>query len=99
MKKTFSTKWSASKQPRKQRKYLANAPIHLKRKFLSINLSKGLKAIQKKKNMVARKGDKVKIMRGKYKGKEGKITKVLIDRKSTRLNSSHTDISRMPSSA
>ena len=30
---------------------------------------------------------------------EGRRTDTLIDRKSTRLNSSHTDISRMPSSA
>ena len=29
----------------------------------------------------------------------GLIATVLVDRKSTRLNSSHTDISRMPSSA
>ena len=34
-----------------------------------------------------------------YKYKEGEKTEVLPDRKSTRLNSSHTDISRMPSSA
>ena len=31
--------------------------------------------------------------------KENEHRKPLIDRKSTRLNSSHTDISRMPSSA
>ena len=32
-------------------------------------------------------------------GRLDPLTKELIDRKSTRLNSSHTDISRMPSSA
>ena len=31
--------------------------------------------------------------------KWGKIAQIISDRKSTRLNSSHTDISRMPSSA
>jgi len=34
MKKIFSTHWKASKQPRKQRKYRAKAPLHIKRKFL-----------------------------------------------------------------
>ena len=32
-------------------------------------------------------------------GLSGGIDSALVDRKSTRLNSSHTDISRMPSSA
>jgi large subunit ribosomal protein L24 len=43
MKKKFSTKWKASKQPKKQRKYLAKAPIHIKRKQLSANLSKEIR--------------------------------------------------------
>jgi len=42
MKQKFSTTWKASKQPRKQRKYSANAPLHIKRKMLSANLSKTL---------------------------------------------------------
>ena len=43
MKQKFSTKWNSSRQPRKQRKYLANAPLHLKRVLLSANLSKDLR--------------------------------------------------------
>jgi len=78
MKKVFSTKWKGSKQPRKQRKYLAKAPLHLKKKLLSANLSQGLRAIHKTRNVPIRKGDKVKIMRGKFRGKEGKVIKVLI---------------------
>nr|AJS12794.1 50S ribosomal protein L24P [uncultured archaeon] len=74
MEKKFSTHWKGSKQPRKQRKYSANAPLHLRRKFLSINLSKELRKKHGKRNVVARKGDMVKIMRGKFKGKQGKIT-------------------------
>lgn len=77
MKKEFTNKWKASSQPRKQRKYLAKAPIHIKKKLLSVNLSKDLKEKQGTRNVVLRKGDKVKIMRGKYKGKEGKVTKIL----------------------
>lgn len=74
MKRKFSESWKASKQPRKQRKYLANAPLHIKKKFVSVNLSKELRKLYKKRNISARKGDTVKIMRGKFKGRQGKIT-------------------------
>ena len=76
MKRKFSTKWKASKQPRKQRKYAANAPLHLKRKFLAVNLSKELKKKYNKRNIPVRKGDSVKIMRGKLRGKQGKVIEV-----------------------
>lgn len=76
MKKEFSKEWKASKQPRKQRKYLANAPLHIKRKKLSINLSKELRKKVSKRNVVVRKDDKVKITRGKFKGKTGKVLEV-----------------------
>jgi large subunit ribosomal protein L24 len=80
MKKKFSKKWAGSKQPRKKRKYAANAPIHIKRKLLSVNLSKDLREKHGKRNIVIRKGDKVKVLRGKNKGKTGKITRVEIKR-------------------
>jgi large subunit ribosomal protein L24 len=73
MKKKFSKHWKASKQPRKQRKYLANAPLHLKRKLLSVNLSKELRKKYKRRNIPLRKGDTVKIMKGKFKKKQGKV--------------------------
>ena len=76
MKQKFSTKWKASKQPRKQRKFLANAPLHIKRKFLSVNLSKDLRKKYGQRNVVVRKGDVVKIMRGKYKKKQGKVIEI-----------------------
>ena len=76
MKNKFSTHWKESKQPRKQRKYLANAPLHLRRKFVSVNLSKELRKKYGKRNIPARKGDEVKIMRGKFKGKQGKVSEV-----------------------
>ena len=80
MKKEFSTAWKASKQPRKQRKYLANAPLHLKKKLLSVNLSKELRKKHGKRNIPLRKGDTVKIMRGKFKKKQGKVIEVHIKR-------------------
>jgi len=76
MKKEFSTAWKASKQPRKQRKFRANAPLHLKKKFISANLSKELKKKHGKRNIPLKKGDMVKIMRGKFSGKKGKILEV-----------------------
>lgn len=78
MKKDFSNKWIGSKQPRKQRKYRANAPLHLRKKFVSVNLSKELRKKHEIRNAVVRKGDTVKILRGKFKGKFGKITKVFL---------------------
>ena len=76
MKKEFSTAWKASKQPRKQRKYLANAPLHIRRKFLSVNLSKELRQKQGKRNVPVKKGDTVKVLRGKFSKKQGKVTEI-----------------------
>jgi large subunit ribosomal protein L24 len=83
MKRKFSTHWKGSSQPRKQRKYTANAPLHLKRKFLSVNLSKELRKKHDRRNVVAVKGDTVKIMRGKFRKKQGKI--ISIDTKSSKV--------------
>jgi large subunit ribosomal protein L24 len=80
MKKKFSTSWKSSKQPRKQRKYRANAPLHLRKKFLSVNLSKALREKEGKRNVVLKKGDTIKVMRGKYKKKQGKVTKIQLVR-------------------
>ncbi|MEK6913981.1 MAG: 50S ribosomal protein L24 [Nanoarchaeota archaeon] len=77
MKNKFSTHWKESKQPRKQRKFRANAPLHIKRKLLSANLSKDLRKKFKKRNLPVVKGDIVKIMRGKFKNKTGKVTEVI----------------------
>lgn len=64
--------------PRKKRKYAANAQLHIKRKKLSVNLSKELRKKHSKRNIVVRKGDVVKIMRGKFKKKKGKVLKIQI---------------------
>lgn len=76
MEKKFSSSWKGSKQPRKQRKYLANAPTHIKRKMVSSNLSKELKKKYGLRSIPLKKGDIVKIMRGKFKGKSGKVLTV-----------------------
>jgi len=80
MKKQFSKYWKASKQPRKQRKYAAEAPLHIKHKFLAANLSKELRKKYSKRSFPLRKGDTVRIMRGSFKGKTGKIEIVNLKR-------------------
>ncbi|MFH0832044.1 MAG: 50S ribosomal protein L24 [archaeon] len=74
MKKEFSKAWNSSSKARKQRKYRYNAPLHLKRKFLSSNLSKELRKKYSRRNIELRKGDAVRVMRGELKAKRGKIT-------------------------
>ena len=76
MKTKFSSSWIKSKQPRKQRKYRHNAPLHIKQKFVSAHLSKELHKKYGKRSMNLRKGDSVKIMRGQFKNKTGKIEEV-----------------------
>ena len=78
MRKKFSTMWKSSKQPRKQRKYLANAPLQIKKKLMSVNLSKELRKKYSKRSIPLRKKDVVKIVRGKFKGKKGKVMKVIL---------------------
>ena len=75
--KEYSNKWRSSIKPKKQRKYLANAPLHTKRKIMSANLSTELRKEVSKRNIPVRKNDKVKIMRGKFKNKIAKVEKVL----------------------
>ncbi|ENN96179.1 50S ribosomal protein L24P [Methanocaldococcus villosus KIN24-T80] len=72
--------FTKSKQPRKQRKALFNAPLHLRRKVMSAMLSKELKEKYGKNALPVRKGDVVRIMRGDYKGLEGEVVKVDLKR-------------------
>ena len=61
---------------RTSRKKRIFAPLHTRGKFLHSHLSRELREKMKKRSIRARKGDKVKIVRGSFKGKEGKIVKV-----------------------
>ncbi len=74
--KFWSRKWISSKQPRKQRKYRYNAPLHVKHKFLCAHLSKELIKKYNRRSFPVRKGDEVEIMRGEFKKKKGKISRV-----------------------
>lgn len=83
MKSVFSLSWIKSKQPRKQRKYQANASLHTRRTFLGCNLSKELRTKHNIRTISLKKGDKVKVMRGQFKGKEGNVDRV--DNKRTKI--------------
>ena len=65
-----------SKQPRKQRKALYNAPAHARGKHLSASLSKDLRADLGKRSLPLRSGDKVRVLRGDFKGHEGEVLSV-----------------------
>lgn len=80
MKQEFSTKWVSSKQPRRQRKYRHNAPLHVRSRFLNAHLSKGLREKYKTRSLRVRTGDEVEIMRGSFAGKKAKITSVDVKR-------------------
>jgi|TARA_B100001971_G_C18105720_1_gene491378 large subunit ribosomal protein L24 len=83
MKKKFSTSWVSSKQPRKQRKYRHNAPLHIKSKFLNAHLSKELRERYKRRSIRVIKGDTVKVIRGQFKKTTGKVDRV--NTKTTKL--------------
>lgn len=74
--KFWSKHWKSSKQPRKQRKCVCHAPLHVRHKFLSAHLSKELREKYKRRSFPVRKGDEVEVMQGKYKKKTGKISRV-----------------------
>lgn len=76
MKKNFSNAWKASSQTRKQRKYVFNAPLHVKHKFVNVSLAKDLKAEHSTRAVPVRVGDVVEIKAGQFKGTSGKVSKV-----------------------
>ncbi|PIU02950.1 MAG: 50S ribosomal protein L24 [Candidatus Diapherotrites archaeon CG09_land_8_20_14_0_10_32_12] len=61
-----------------ERKRKLNASLHKKQKELRVHLSKELRDKYKMRALQVRKDDIVKVMVGKYKGKEGKIVKASV---------------------
>jgi len=74
--KSFSVSWKSSSNPKKQRKYRHNAPLHVKQHFMAVHLSKELRAKHKTRAVQVRKGDVVTVMRGKFKKHSGKVERV-----------------------
>lgn len=68
-----------SRQPRKQRKAIADSPWHRRRKLVSAHLAEDYLEDRKRKlprALPVRKGDIVKVIRGEHRGREGKVSSV-----------------------
>ena len=65
----------ASKR-RAQRKLQLGAPSSVKRKLMSCHLNKSLREQYKIRSLPIKRGDEVKILKGKGKGKTGKVVQV-----------------------
>ena len=65
-----------SYQPRKQRKMIYEAPKHRRQKMMKAHLSDALYEKYGMRNLVVRKNDVVRVMRGKFKGHVGKVVEV-----------------------
>lgn len=77
----------SSTQPRKQHWMQANLPVHLRSKRVSVSLSKDLTKkyglIQANGRMPVHKGDTVRILRGSFRGEQGKV--ILVDLGNARI--------------
>ncbi|TFY81036.1 hypothetical protein EWM64_g2974 [Hericium alpestre] len=65
-----------SSSRRKSRKAHFSAPSSIRRKIMSSSLAKDLRTKYNTRAIPVRKDDEVRIVRGKYKGREGKVTQV-----------------------
>ncbi len=65
-----------SSQPRKVRGRTYTAPLHVRQKMVAAHLSKELRAQYKRRSLPVRTGDKVKVLRGDFKGTVGKVEEV-----------------------
>jgi large subunit ribosomal protein L24 len=65
-------------KPRSIRRSQLKASLHLKSRFLSAHLSEELRRKYGRRSIRVRKGDTVKVMRGDYKGVQGKILRVFV---------------------
>ena len=80
MKQAWSLSWKSSTQPRKQRKFRYNAPMHVKAMLLGAHLCETLRTKYGKRSVRIRTEDTVKVLRGQFKGKEGVVNRVDIPR-------------------
>lgn len=67
-----------SSRPRKQRRFRFNAPMHIRQRYANVHISRELKSklAIKRRSVQIRRGDTVKVMIGKNRGKSGKVNRV-----------------------
>ncbi|HEC56713.1 MAG TPA: 50S ribosomal protein L24 [Candidatus Syntrophoarchaeum butanivorans] len=88
-----------SKQPRKQRKARYTAPMHVRRKFMGAHLSPELREKYGRRSLPVRKGDTVRVMRGKDRGHTGVVRSVDLKRCKITVDgvvSTKADLSEVP---
>ena len=69
-----------TKQPRKARKRLYDAPLHQRWRFLNARVSEDIEKEYGVKRLPVRTGDTVRILRGDWRGHEGKVVDVSLKR-------------------
>ncbi len=69
-----------SKQARKKRKQFFGAALHSRRRFVRAHLSRELREKFRKRSLPVKKGDRVRIMKGKFAGLSGKVVEVDLGR-------------------
>lgn len=65
-----------SSQPRKVRGRMYSAPLHVRQKMVAAHLSKEIRKQYKRRSLPVRTGDKVKVLRGDFRGTVGKVEEV-----------------------
>jgi len=80
MKQEWSAKWKSSVQPRKQRKFRHNAPLHTRHKFMGARLSPEHTRQLGRRSLPVRKGDEVRVMRGSTRGLKGVVERIDLKR-------------------
>jgi len=73
-------KTAISSQPRKQRKFRKNAPLHKRQKIIAAPLSRELREKYGTRSIPVRKKDIVKVTRGNFKGVTGEVLRVDLDK-------------------
>jgi len=76
----------SSGQPRKQRKVRIDAPLHVRQKYLHARLERKLADRYKLRSVQLRKGDTIKVLRGDFRGREGKVAKVNLKNESIEVD-------------
>jgi large subunit ribosomal protein L24 len=66
----------SSQQPRKQRRARIRAPLHIRQKYFRARLNPSLAKKYKRRSFQIKKGDTVKVLRGDFKGNEGKVANI-----------------------
>ncbi len=70
----------SSTNPGKQRRSQATAPAHKRWRQMTVRLDDDLLKRYRRRGLPIRKGDSVRIVRGRFRGEEGTIVRVLRDR-------------------